>query len=137
MFSEYYQDAFVDPSKWGDGTFEGLADMFADDAKASFQRDLPALTIGEAREELERVDLGPNSLGVSVYYDSKQKPTFAVAAVQFEGHGTLKDAGPLVTIKQAATYYLQKVGSDWKITAYDTNETQTTPTPSPTASPSS
>jgi hypothetical protein len=137
MFSGFYQQAFVDPEAWGDGTFEDLAGLFVDDAKASFQRDLPALTIGQARTELKRVDLGPNSLAVSVYYDSKQKPTFAVASVAFEGRGTLKRSGPVVTIKQSATYYLQKVGSDWKITAYDTNETQTTPTPSPTASPSS
>jgi hypothetical protein len=137
MFSEYYQEAFVDPKAWGDGTFEDLADLFTDDAKASFKKDLTALTIGEARTELKRVDLGPNSLGVSIYYDSKQKPTFAVASVHFEGKGTLKRSGPAVTITQAATYYLQKVGSGWKITAYDTSETQTTPTPSPTASPSS
>lgn len=137
LFNSFYQEAFVDPGKWGDGTYEDLADVFADDAKASFRRDLASLTIGPARTELKRVDLGPNFFGVTVYYDSKQKPTFAVTTVQFNGTGTLKEAGPKVTIKQAATYYLQKVGSDWKITAYDTNETQTTPTPSPTASASS
>lgn len=134
MFSDYYQEAFVDPRKWGDGTFEDLADLFSDDAKASFRRDLAAMTIGAARTELARVDLGPNFFGVTVYYDSKQKPTFAVTTVQFQGRGTLKRTGPPVTIVQAATYYLQKVDSDWKITAYDTNETQTTPTPTPTAS---
>ena len=134
MFNDYYQEAFVDPGKWGDGTFEDLADLFADDVKASFKRDLPSMTIGEARTELKRVDLGNNFFGVTVYYDSKQKPTYAVTTVQFNATGTLKKAGPKVTIKQTATYWLQKAGSGWKITAYDTNETQTTPTPSPTAS---
>ncbi|MGH2792775.1 MAG: hypothetical protein ACRDKG_00570 [Actinomycetota bacterium] len=135
MFSDFYQEAFVDPEKWGDGTFEDLAGLFTDDAKASFTRDLASLTIGAARTELERVDLGTgNTLAVTVYYDSKQKPTFAVTAVAFDGRGTLKESGPAVTIKQRATYYLQKLGSDWKITAFDANETQTTPTPTPTAS---
>lgn len=134
MFNDYYQTAFVDPGKWGDGTFEDLADLFAEDAKASFTRDLASLTIGEARTELRRVDLGPNFFGVTVYYDSKQNPTFAVTTVNFEGRGTLKQAGPAVTIKQSATYWLQKIDGDWKITSYDTNETQTTPTPTPTAS---
>lgn len=137
MFSEFYQEAFVDPDAWGDGTFSDLDGLFADDVKASFTRDLPSLTIGTARTELKRVDLGPNYLGITIYYDSKQKPTFAVASVQFEGRGTLKRAGPTVTIKQSATYYLQKLGSSWMITAYDTNETQTTPTPTPTASSTS
>lgn len=135
MFNDFYQEAFVDPGKWGDGTFEDLAGLFADDVKASFTRDLASLTIGEARTELKRVDLGTgNSLAVTVYYDSKLKPTFAVTAVSFDGRGTLKESGPAVTIKQRATYYLQKIGSDWKITAYDANETQNTPTPTPTAS---
>src|SRR5688572_30068586 len=31
MFSEYYQDAFVDPDAWGDGTFEDLAGLFVDE----------------------------------------------------------------------------------------------------------
>ena len=137
MFNEYYQQAFVDPEAWGDGTFADLAGMFADDAKAAFTKNLPSLTIGEARTELERVDLGRNFFGVTVYYDSRQRPTFAVTSVQFEGRGTLKRSGPPVTIKQAATYWLQKLGDAWKITAFDTNETQTTPTPSPTATPTS
>lgn len=136
MFDEFYQEAFVDPEKWGDGKFEDLADLFADEAKASFRRDLASLTIGPSFDELRRVDLGPNSLAISIYYDSKQKPTFATAAVQFEGAGRLKESGPPVAIKQAATYYLQRVGSAWKITYYETNATQNTPTPSPTASPS-
>ncbi len=136
MFDDFYQEAFVDPRRWGDGTFTDLADLFADDVKASFKRDLAALTIGEAFDELRRVDLGPNSLALSIYYDSKQRPTFATAAVTFEGKGTLKESGPAVTIRQQATYYLQRLGDAWKISAYETNETQTTPTPSPTASPS-
>jgi len=134
MFNDFYQTAFIDPDRWGNGTFEDLAGLFADDVKSSFTRDLPSLTIGAARTELKRVDLGPNFFGVTVYYDSKQKPTFAVTTVAFEGRGTLKRSGPVVTIKQSATYWLQKLGDDWKITSYDTNETQTTPTPSPTAS---
>ncbi|MGH2726177.1 MAG: hypothetical protein ACRDKS_04290, partial [Actinomycetota bacterium] len=35
MFDDFYQEAFVDPRKWGDGTFEDLADLFSDDAKPS------------------------------------------------------------------------------------------------------
>ena len=138
IFNEYYQTAFVDPEAWGDGTFTDLADLFTDDAKASFTRDLPALTIGQARIEVRRVDLDSTALTLTVYYDSKQQPMFAVASVSFAAKGTMKkDGSPKLTIAQAATYYLHKMGSDWKITGYDTNETQTTPTPSPTASPSS
>jgi ketosteroid isomerase-like protein len=134
MFDDFYQTAFVDPHKWGDGTFPDLADLFAKDAKASFTKDIGSLTIGDARTELKRVDLTTNDLGLTLYYDASAKPTFAVAAVHFIARGTLKQAGPPVTIRQTATFYLQRQGGDWKITAYDANESQETPTPSPTPS---
>lgn len=137
MFNDYYQTAFVDPGKWGDGTFGDLAGLFTDDAKASFTKDIASLTIGEARTELKRVDLNKSLLGLTIYYDGKSKPTLAVAAVLFDARGTLKRTGPPLMIHQTASYYLQKMGDAWKITAYDANETQETPTPSPTASPSS
>src|SRR5207253_1210188 len=52
MFNDFYQTAFIDPGKWGDGTFGKLRDLFAKDAQASFTKDLATLTIGEARTEL-------------------------------------------------------------------------------------
>lgn len=135
MFNDYYQTAFVDPGKWGDGTFTDLIELFAEDVRPQATKDLPSLTIGEAREELKRVDLGPNSLEVTIYFDSRQKPTFAVAVASFNGIGTLKQAGPKLTIFQRGTYYLQKSGEEWRITAYDANSDQATPTPSPSPSP--
>jgi hypothetical protein len=136
MFNEYYQTAFVDPGKWGDGTFTDLLELFAKDVQPQATKDLPSLTIGEARTELKRVDLGASSLDVTVYYDAKQKPTFAVAAASFSGRGTLKRSGPPLNIFQRGTYYLQKSGDSWTITSYDATQEQATPTPSPTASPS-
>lgn len=136
MFNEFYQTAFVDPGKWGDGTFTDLLEKFAEDVRPQATKDLPSLTIGEARTELKRVDLGANSLDVTVYFDTQQKPTFAVAVASFTGTGTLKASGPKLNIFQRGTFYLQKSGDAWRITAYDTSSDQATPTPSPTASPS-
>lgn len=136
MFNEYYQVAFVDPRKWGDGKFEDLLDKFSKEVQASFTKDLSSLTIGPARIELERVDPTAASLGVTVYYDTKSKPTFAVAAATFNARGTLKQSGPPLFIKQKATFYLQRTGDGWRITSYDAEQSQETPTPTPTASPS-
>jgi hypothetical protein len=132
MFTTFYQDAFVDPEKWGEGTFEDLKKLFAEDAQASFTKDIQSLTIGQGRIDLERVEPRTANLAISVYYDGKSQPTFAVATATFVGRGTLKKTGPAVTINQKATFYLQKTGDDWTITAYDADQTQTTPTPSPT-----
>ena len=134
MFNDYYQEAFVDPDKWGDGTFENLKGLFVEEAQASFTKDLASLTIGQGRVDFKRVDPSASQLVITIYYDAQQKPTFAVAAATFNAKATLKKTGPQVTIRQKASYYLQKVGDDWKITAYDAEESQNTPTPTPTAS---
>lgn len=136
MFNDYYQEAFVDPGKWGDGQFENLKGLFAEDAHASFTKDLASLTIGQGRVDFKRVDPSASQLVITIYYDAKQRPTFAVAAATFNARATLKKTGPAVTIRQSASYYLQKVGDDWKITAYDAEESQNSPTPSPTATAS-
>ena len=136
MFTDFYQEAFVDPRKWGDGQFNDLKDKFAKDAQASFTKDLESMTIGTLRTQLKRVDPTTANLVVTVYYNDKQKPTYAVAAASFYAHGTLKQSGPRVTIKQKATFYLTKTGGGWSIMSYDSDQSQDTPTPSPTASPS-
>jgi len=136
MFNDYYQEAFVDPKKWGDGKFEDLKALFAEDAQASFTKDIQALTIGQGRVDLKRVEPGASDLVITIYYDGKSQPMFAVAAASFNARGTLKTTGPAVTIKQKATFYLQKSGEKWVITAYDADQTQNTPTPSPSPSAS-
>lgn len=137
LFNDYYQTAFVDPKKWGDGTFPGIATLFAAEAQASFTRDVASLTIGEARIELKRVDPTTGTLVVTVYYDPKGAPTFAVAVATFRATGTLRRAGPSLIIGQTGTFYLEKAQDAWKIMAYDATQNQEQPTPSPTASPTS
>lgn len=136
MITDYYQEAFVDPDKWGDGMFEDLKGLFAEAAQASFTKDIESLTIGQGRNDLRRVEPSASDLAITVYYDRRSQPTFAVAAATFNARGTLKETGPPVTIEQKTTFYLQKNGDTWTITAYDADQTQNTPTPSPTASPS-
>jgi hypothetical protein len=134
LFTDYYQEAYVDPRKWGDGKFEDLQDLFVATAKTSFPRDLESLTIGQSYSVLNRVDLKTNTLAVSIYYDTKSAPTIAVATIRFQAVGTLKKAGPKLMIDQTATFYLQKQGDSWKITSYDTKATQVQPSPSPSPS---
>jgi ketosteroid isomerase-like protein len=136
MVTDFYQEAFVDPRKWGDGQFANLRELFAKDAQPSFAKNVAALTIGLARTQLKRVDPTAATLTVTVYYDTKSKATLAVAAASFNARGTLKDSGPAVTIKQKATFYMQKQGDSWIITDFDAEQTQDTPTPTPSPSAS-
>ena len=136
MFTDFYQEAFVDPAKWGDGTFEDLKKLFAEEAQPAFTKELASLTIGEARTELKFVDPVPgSSLKISVFFDSKAAPMYATAAVNFGGRGTLKQKGPVLLIKQTASFYMQRAGETWVITSFDADQTQETPS-SPSPSPS-
>jgi hypothetical protein len=135
MVRDFYQRAFVDPEKWGDGTFPDLKALFTEEAQASFDKNLTSLTIGEARTELKFVDPGASTLGVTVFFDSKAAPTYAVAAVQFSARGTMKKTGPALMIKQKASFYMERSGDKWLITAFDAEQTQETPS-SPSPSPS-
>lgn len=134
MFTDFYQTAFVDPKKWGDGKFEDLVKLFAKEVQEQATKDLLALTIGEARTELKRVDPSASTLNVTVYYDKDVNPQFAVATANFAARGTLRKSGPPLNIAQSATFYLHKEGDAWSITAYDTNQSQEQPTPSPSPS---
>jgi hypothetical protein len=136
MFNDYYQTAFVDPKKWGDGTFPDLQELFVKSAKTTFTKDIDALTIGKTRTELKRVDPTATNLTITIYYDAKNKPTLAVATASFTARGTLKQTGPALTIRQKATYYLEKSGEGWIITSYDAQQNQDTPTASPSPSAS-
>ena len=138
MMTDFYQQAFVDPKKWGDGTFPDLKALFSEEAQATFTKEIASLTIGLARSQLKFVDPLPTStLGVTVFFDSKSAPTYAVAAVKFAGRGTLKQEGPPLLIDQKASFYMARSGDKWLITAFDAEQTQQTPTsPSPSPSPS-
>lgn len=137
IFTDWYQEAFVDPKRWGDGKFEGLADHFAAEAKQAFTRDIASLTIAEARTELRRVDTPQGTVKVTLYFHDGN-PQYAVADVSFRAVGQLKRSGAVpLRISQRGAYFLRKVGGDWKIFSFRAHQDQVQPSPTPTASPTS
>ncbi|MGZ4188742.1 MAG: hypothetical protein ACXVQ5_02765 [Actinomycetota bacterium] len=136
MLNDWYQEAFVDPDKFGDGTFSDIAKNFTADAATSFKKDVATLTIGQARTEVKRLDPTVQTAKVTVYFNNNT-PMFAVAAVHFAARATLKKSGsyPLV-IDQTVTYNFQKTAQGWVVTYYTAKQTQDSVVPSPSASAS-
>ena len=136
MLNDWYELAFVDTSKFGDGTFPDIAKHFTQAARTSFTKDLLTLTIGEARTEVKHVDPTTQTAKVTVYF-SNGKPTYAIAAVHFVANATMKksDAYPL-RIDQSVTYDFQKTDQGWVVTYYTANQKQHSVVPSPSASAS-
>lgn len=138
MLNEWYDRAFVDPKLYGDGAFKDVRAHFSSETHARFARDLNALTIGEAREDVSRVHIDSQQVDVTVFFQNGKTPRFAVAAVTFAATATLKEKKSLpLQINQKATYHLTKRSNgDWIVTYYTVHESQDSVRPSPSASSS-
>jgi hypothetical protein len=136
MLNDWYEQAFVDTSKFGDGTFGDIAKNFSSPARAQFAKDLSTLTIGDARTEVKHVDPSTQTVLVTIYY-SGDKPTYAIAAVHFVATATMKKSGAYpLKIDQSVTYDFQKTGSGWVVSYYSANQKQNSVVPSPSATAS-
>ena len=136
MLNDWYEQAFVDTSRFGNGTFGDIAKSFSDPAKTQFTKDLLTLTIGEARTDVKRVDPSTQTALITVYF-SNGKPTYAIAAVHFVASATMKKSGAYpLKIDQSVTYDFQKTGQGWIVSYYSAKQSQTSIVPSPSASAS-
>jgi hypothetical protein len=136
MLNDWYEQAFVNTDKFGDGTFPDIAKNFTAAAGTSFSKDIAMLTIGDARTEVKRVDPTTQTAKVTVYF-SKGTPTFAIAAVRFVANATMKNSGAYpLKIDQTITFDFQKTGQGWVVTYYSGKQAQNSivPSTSPSAS---
>lgn len=139
LLDGWYQQAFVDPERFGDGTFPEVAALFDEEARAAFTEDVAALTIGPAREEVDRVEPTTSTADITIFFEDGEQPRWATATVTFAARATLKDdaAFPL-GIDQAVTLVLQRAEAGWLVsTFYDATQEQRSieASPSPTGSP--
>lgn len=138
LLDTWYQQAFVDPALFGDGTFPEVAALFREDARDRFLTDLDVLTIGPALGEVSRVEPRKATADVTVYFQDGRRPRYAVAEVRFVARALPVAAAAFpLRIVQTGTYHLERVSRGWKVTFYDADQTQRSiePKPSPTASP--
>jgi hypothetical protein len=136
MLNDWYEQAFVNTDKFGDGTFPDIAKHFTAAARTKFDTDHETLTIGRARTEVKRVDPTTQTAKVTVYFNNG-RPTYAIAAVHFAASATMKQSGAYpLKIDQTATYTFQKTTQGWVVSYYSGNQTQNSivPSPSPSAS---
>jgi hypothetical protein len=136
LLNDWYEQAFVNTDKFGDGSFPDIAKSFTAGARTSFTKDLTTLTIGNARTEVKRVDPTTQTAKVTVYFNNG-RPTYAIALVHFVASATMRqsDAYPL-RIDQTVTYNFSRTAQGWVVTYYTAKQTQNSvvPSPSPSAS---
>jgi hypothetical protein len=134
LLNDWYEQAFVNTDKFGDGSFPDIAKSFTAGARTSFSKDLATLTIGDARTEVKRVDPTTQTAKVTVYFNNGN-PTYAIAAVHFVANATMKQSGAYpLKIDQTVTYNFSKTAQGWVVTYYTAKQTQNSVVPSPSAS---
>jgi len=146
LLNDWYQGAFVGPEVFvvpepgaeDPPPFprEEMLVHFAEEARATVDDDVDALTLGSERGTFERVDPTRTVARVSILFAGGTQPTVATVFVAFEATGTLRDdtAAP-VEIVQTATLHLTKDKGGWLISFYEAHQEQESvePSPSPTA----
>jgi hypothetical protein len=118
--NEYYNIAFLRPSRWGGGSFPDLQGLFTPDARATVTPNLATLSLGPVAAVLAKVDPSVENAGViSVLIEQNQSASYATVLAQFDGKGTPKDkAADPIHIVQSAQFMID-VGSGYKIAGYD------------------
>ena len=114
---ELLEIAFVDPERWGDGSFPGLLSLFAAPARDEADGDLRRLTLGAAAREIDAVSPTSATLDVEIVADRAGHPVAAFATVDLEAVAFAGEVrGP---VRHHGTYVLQRSAEAWRIVSYE------------------
>ena len=132
---ELYFRAFVDTGSWGD--YAPAYELFDGPAAARAERDGEILTLGQDASELyEVLEPTTGTLSVAVLTDAEDAPSTAIAEVTFRADAQKKD-GTSTEISSTGSFFLRRVGGEWRIFAYRVDrEDEASAGSSPTGSPS-
>jgi len=118
LLDGWYQQAFADPSQYGDGSFDDVARMFTGDAALGFVEDRDVLTIGSDARRVREIRVTRSQANVTVYAEDGTV-THATAAVRFDGDLRLRnDPTPHVLVQRVSLVLEHRGEGGWTITNY-------------------
>lgn len=121
LINGYYDVAFLDPGQWAGGTHPELGGYFTDDAGANVPPRIEALALGNVSNSVKSVKPDKQSIDrLDYYFDGDLNVPIGLVTTTFEATGTPNDEGAApVKIVHKATFWLQKVGDGFRISAYN------------------
>lgn len=120
LVNTYYNDAFLQPSQWGDGAFPSLSGLFTSDAATSVGANLQTLALGPLAKQIARVTPTKETEStVNVLIEADGTPSYATVITRFEARATPSAGGPAVVILQSAQFMIQASGGSYHIAGYD------------------
>ena len=121
LVNGYYTVAFLDPAKWAEGTHPELANFFTEEAKGHVGPRLGGLALGDVSKSLKSVKPDRQVIDrLNYYFDEDLNNPIGMVTTTFEATGTpLAEGADPVKIVHHGTFWLQKVGDDFRISAYN------------------
>lgn len=123
LVNGYYTVAFMDPAKWAEGTHPELANFFTEEAKGQVGPRLGVLALADLSDDLTSVRPVRQVIDrLNYYFDEDLNNPIGMVTTTFEATGTpsAEGADP-IKIVHHATFWLEKVGDDFRISAFDAN----------------
>jgi hypothetical protein len=121
LINGYYNVAFLDPGKWAEGTHPELAGFFTEEAKPNVGPRLGVLALGDVSKSIKSVKPDRQVVDrLNIYFDGDLNVPIGLATTTFEATGTpLADGAEPVKIVHKATFWLQKDGDNFHISAFN------------------
>ena len=121
LFNNYYNSAFIDPAKWGDGAHPELANLFTEEAKPQVGGRLGVLALGDASKSVARVEPSKQQIDkLTLYFDADPNVALGLATTSFEATATpAQEGAEPVKIVHTGTFWLQPEGDGFRIAAFN------------------
>jgi hypothetical protein len=117
LVTDLYVGAFLDPETWSSGTYDGLFEIFAGDARAEARRRTGILTAGEnAGDRFDVIDAVGSRLVLRILLDRGGTPILVSSKVGFRARAS----GDERTLIQSEGWFLfRRMGGAWRIVSFD------------------
>jgi hypothetical protein len=117
LVTDLYVGAFLDPETWTSGTYDGVFEIFAGDARAEARRRAGILTAGEnAGDRFDVIDPVGGRLVMRILLDRGGAPILVSSKVGFRARAS----GDERTLIQSEGWYLfRRVEGAWRIVSFD------------------
>jgi hypothetical protein len=122
LMNNFYSAAFLDPAKWQGGQHPDLAPLFTAEAQPGQAANLGNLAMSDLSDKIESVTSNVQNIDrLTFFVDTDGSLPLGLASVSFEAVGKPTDGGEDVVIRHAASFWLQREGEDYKISAFTTS----------------
>ncbi len=119
LMNAFYSAAFLDPAKWEGGQHPDLAPLFTAEAQPGVAANLTSLAMSDLSDKIESVESGVQNVDrLTMFVDEDGSLPVGLASVSFEAVAQPEDGGDEVTIRHAASYWLQRDGDGYRISAF-------------------